>query len=49
MQNKHNNLKIITFLQNLSSMQKHAYSNLRSDIMAPRNEFISHSATFNNN
>jgi len=49
MQNKHKNLKICTFLQNLSNMQKYAHSNFRSDIMAPRNEFISHPAIFNNN
>jgi hypothetical protein len=49
MQNKHNNFKIYTLLQNLSIMQKYAHSNFRSDIMAPKNEFISHSATFNNN
>ena len=30
-------------------MQKYAYSNFKSDIMAQRNEFISHSAIFNNN
>jgi hypothetical protein len=41
MQNKHNNFKICIFLQNLS--------NIKSNIMAPRNEFISHSAIFNNN
>jgi hypothetical protein len=49
MQNKHNNFKICTLLQNLSDMQKYAHLNFRSDIMAPRNEFISHSAIFNNN
>jgi hypothetical protein len=31
------------------NMQKYANSNFRSDIMAPRNEFILHSAMFNNN
>jgi hypothetical protein len=46
MQNKHNNFKISTFLQNLSNMQKYAHSNFRSDIMPPR---ISHSSIFNNN
>jgi hypothetical protein len=49
MQNKHNNFKICTLLQNLSNMQKYAHSNFISDIMASRNEFISHSAIFNNN
>jgi hypothetical protein len=49
MQNKHNNFKICTLLQNLSNMQKYAHSNFRSDIMASKNEFISHSAIFNNN
>jgi hypothetical protein len=49
MQNKHKNFKIRTFLQNLSNMQKYAHSNFRSDIMAPRNEFISHSSIFNYN
>jgi hypothetical protein len=49
MQNKHNNSKICTLLQNLSNIQKYALSNFRSDIMAPRNEFISHSAIFSNN
>jgi hypothetical protein len=53
MQNKHNNFKICTLLQNLSNMQN-IYAiyillfNFRSDIMAPRNEFILHSAIFNN-
>jgi hypothetical protein len=36
MQNKYNNVKISTFLLNLSNMQKYAHSNFRSDIMAPR-------------
>jgi hypothetical protein len=49
MQNKHKNFKICIFLQNLSKMQKYAHSNFRSDIVAPRYEFISHSAIFNNN
>jgi hypothetical protein len=49
MQNEHNNVKICTLLQNLSNMQKYAHLNLKSDIMAPRNEFISHSSIFNNN
>jgi hypothetical protein len=49
MQNKHNNFKICTLLHNLSNMQKYAHSNFRSDIMAPKNEFISHSDVFNNN
>jgi hypothetical protein len=49
MQIKYNNVKISTLLQNLSNMQKYAHSNFRSDIMAPRNEFISHSAIFNYN
>jgi hypothetical protein len=49
MQNKHINFKICTLLKNLSNMQKYAHSNFRFDIIAPRNEFISHSATFNNN
>jgi hypothetical protein len=49
MQNKHNNFKICTLLRNLSNMQKYAHSNFGSDIMAPRNEFTSHSVTFNNN
>jgi hypothetical protein len=40
MQNKHNNFKICTLLQNLSNMQKYAHSNFRSDIIALRNEFI---------
>jgi hypothetical protein len=47
MQNKHNNFKICTFLQNLSNIQK--YVHFKSDIMASRNEFISHSAIINNN
>jgi hypothetical protein len=49
MQNKHNNFKICTLLQNLSNMQKYIHSNFRSDIMILKNEFISHSAIFNNN
>jgi hypothetical protein len=49
MQNKHNNFKIYILLKNLSNLQKYTHSNFRSDIMAPRNEFISHSAIFNNN
>jgi hypothetical protein len=49
MQNKHKNVKICTLLQNLLNMQKYAHSNFRSDIMILRNEFISHSAIFNNN
>jgi hypothetical protein len=49
MQNKHKNFKICILLQNLSNMQKYAHSNFRSDIIAPRIEFISHSALFNNN
>jgi hypothetical protein len=49
MQNKHNNFKISTFLQNLSNMQKYAHLNFRSDIMTLRNEFILHSAIFNHN
>jgi hypothetical protein len=49
MPNKHKNFKMCTLLQNLSNMQKYAHSNFRSDIMAPRNKFISHSAIFNNN
>jgi hypothetical protein len=49
MQNKHKNLKLCTILQNLSNMQKYAHSNFRSNIIATRNELISHSAIFNNN
>jgi hypothetical protein len=49
MQNLYENFKICTLLQNLSNMQKYAYSNFRSNIMAPKNEFISQSAIFNNN
>jgi hypothetical protein len=49
MQNKHNNVKISTLLQNLSNMQIYAHSNFKTDIMAPRNEFISHSTIFSNN
>jgi hypothetical protein len=49
MQNKHNILKICTLLQNLANMQKYAHSNFISNIMALRNEFILHSAIFNNN
>jgi hypothetical protein len=48
MQNKHNNFKICILLQNLSNLQKYAHLNFRSDIKALRNEFISHSAIFNN-
>jgi hypothetical protein len=49
MQNEHKNFKICTLLKNLSIMQKYAYSNFKSHIMALRNKFISHSAIFNNN
>jgi hypothetical protein len=49
MQNKHINVKISIFLQNLSNMQKYAHLNFRSDIIGQRNEFISHSAILNNN
>jgi hypothetical protein len=41
-----NNFKISIFLLYLLNMQKYAHSNFRSDIMAMRNEFISHSAIF---
>jgi hypothetical protein len=49
MQNKHKNFKICTLMQNLSNMQKYEHSNFRSDTIATRNKFISHSAIFNNN
>jgi hypothetical protein len=48
MQNKQKLFKICNLLQNLSNMQKYAHSNFRSDIMAPKNEFILPSAIFNN-
>jgi hypothetical protein len=49
MKNKQKNFKICTLLQNTSNIQKYAHSYFRSNIMALRNEFISHSAIFINN
>jgi len=37
------------FYKKFSKNATYAHSNFRSDIIAQRNEFISHSAIFNNN